>query len=68
MIQAGLLRAGMVLCSVVVRIMGRLRASVLCLLIIVPRTRLRTLVSACAVFDGLQSGGTRGLFCERELT
>ena len=37
------------------RIMVRLRVSVLCMRIVVPRMRMRTLGSACAVFDGLQN-------------
>lgn len=38
-----------------VRFRVRLRVSVFCLRIFVPRLRLRTLGSACAVFDGLQN-------------
>ena len=37
------------------RIMVRLRVSVVCVRIIGPRMRMRTLGSACAVFDGLQN-------------
>jgi hypothetical protein len=37
------------------RIMVRLRVSVIWLRLLVPRMRLRTLGSACAVFDGLQN-------------
>lgn len=37
------------------RILVRLRVSVVCLRFIVPRLRLRPLGSACAVFDGLQN-------------
>ena len=37
------------------RLLVRMRVSVICLRFIVPRMRLRTLGSACAVFDGLQN-------------
>lgn len=48
--------AGMVPSCLLLRMMVRLRVSVVCLRIIAPRTRLRTLGSACAVFDGARCG------------
>lgn len=41
------------------RMVVRMRAGGLRLRIIVPRTRLRTVASACAVSDGLQNDGSR---------
>lgn len=35
--------------------MVRVRVSAVCMRIIAPRMRMRTLGSACAVFDGLQN-------------
>ena len=35
--------------------MVRMRVSVVCMRLFVPRLRMRTLGSACAVFDGLQN-------------
>ena len=50
-----LLLAGMVPFCLRMRLLVRLRVSVVCMRLIVPRLRLRTLGSACAVFDGLQN-------------
>lgn len=47
--------AGMVPSSLLMRIMVRLRVSAVWVRILAPRMRLRTLGSACAVFDGLQN-------------
>ena len=50
-----LLLAGMVPFCLRMRLVVRMRVSVLCMRLIVPRMRMRTLGSACAVFDGLQN-------------
>ena len=42
-----------------VRILARMRAGGLRVRFIVPRTRVRTVASACAVSDGLQNDGSR---------
>ena len=55
MIQVGVHRDGMVPCCLRLRVVVRMRVSVLCIRIIVPRLRMRTLGSACADFDGLQN-------------
>ena len=45
----------MVPSCLLMRIMVRMRVSVVCMRVIVPRLRMRSLGSACAVFDGLQN-------------
>jgi hypothetical protein len=50
-----LLLAGMVPFCLRLRLVVRLRVSVVWMRVFVPRMRLRTLGSACAVFDGLQN-------------
>ncbi len=53
------LMVGTVPSCLLLRLMGRMRASVIWLRVIVPRTRMRTVASACAVFNGLQDNGSR---------
>ena len=53
------LMAGTVPSCLLLRIMERMRASVICMRLIVPRTRVRTVASACAVFNGTAKHGSR---------
>jgi len=53
------LMAGTVPSCLLVRLLERLRASVLWMRILVPRTRLRAVASACAVFNGTAKHGSR---------
>ena len=52
-----LVEAGLVPSSLLLRLLVRMRVSVVCMRVLAPRMRMRTLGSACAVFDGLQNSG-----------